>query len=222
MNQGLFITGTDTNIGKTVLSAALMHRYRGEMKVRYWKPVQTGFPEDDDTAVVRTLGECGDAEILDKGVRLPRPLSPHLAAELSGAHIDMHAVSATMREPAGWIVEGAGGVLVPLNETDLMIDLIRLLGMVAVVMTRSALGTINHTLLTLEALRSRRLPIAGVVMGGEPNRENRRAIEKYGCIPVLGELPRFPELDGTVLREWALTELDRHACLRPFLAGDAK
>lgn len=222
MNQGLFITGTDTNIGKTVLSAALMHRYRGEVNVRYWKPVQTGFPEDDDTAVVRTLAGCTAGEILDQGVRLPRPLSPHLSAELSGTHIDMNSVAAIMGGRAGWIVEGAGGVLVPLNDTDLIIDLIRLLGLPAVVMTRSELGTINHTLLTLEALRSRCIPVAGVVMGGEPNRENRRAIETYGRVPVLGEMLPFSNLSSHVLREWALTGLDCHSFLKPFLTGDSR
>jgi dethiobiotin synthase len=222
MNPGLFITGTDTNVGKTVLAAALMHRYRHDFSVRYWKPVQTGFPEDDDTAVVRGLGECSEAEILDTGIRLPRPLSPHLAAALRGTSIDIRALASQARAEAGWIVEGAGGVLVPLNDTELMIDLIRLLGLAAVVMARSALGTINHTLLTLEALRARRIPIAGVVMGGEPNSENRRAVEIYGRVSVLGEMPRFPDLSPTVLREWACAELDRGSCLQLFLAGDSE
>lgn len=222
MNRGLFVTGTDTNIGKTVLAAALMHRYRGEVNVRYWKPIQTGFPEDDDTGVVRTLGGCTDAEILDQGVRLPRPLSPHLSARLSGAHIEVNTVAAMMQEGDGWVVEGAGGVLVPLNEKDLMIDLIQLLGLPSVVMARSSLGTINHTLLTLEALGARGIAVAGVILGGELNRENRQAIEKYGCVPVLGELPRFPNLSSAVLREWAITELDCRSCLQPFLTGDAK
>lgn len=221
MNRGLFVTGTDTNIGKTALSAALMHRYREELSVCYWKPVQTGFPEDDDTAVVRQLGGCSDAEIHDVGIRLPRPLSPHLSAELSGASIDTHAVAGMIHPRAGWIVEGAGGVLVPLNKTDLMIDLIGLLGMTVVVMARSALGTINHTLLTLEALRSRHIPIAGVVMGGERNAQNRRAIETYGCAAVLGEMPRFDNLCAPVLREWACAELDPGGCLKAFLAGGA-
>lgn len=219
MNPGLFVTGTDTNIGKTVLAAALMHRYRKALSVRYWKPVQTGFPEDDDTAVVRRLGSCSEAEILDTGIRLPRPLSPHLAAELNGTNIDMGALVATASAQAGWIVEGAGGVLVPLNNADLMIDLIRLLGLAAVVMARSALGTINHTLLTLEALRSRHIPVAGVVMGGELNRDNRCAIEMYGRVSVLGEMPLIPNLSPTILCEWACAELDRDSCLQPFLAG---
>lgn len=217
MKPGIFVTGTDTNIGKTALSAALMCRYRDEMPVRYWKPVQTGFPEDDDTAVVRALAGCTDAEIHDEGVRLPRPLSPHLSARLIGATIDMAGVAARMPLQSGCIVEGAGGVLVPLNRSDLMIDLIRLLGIAAVVMARPALGTINHTLLTLEALRSRAIPVAGVVMGGEPNHENRRAIEMYGRVAVLGEMPRFPELTPAVLRDWARTELDRDSLLKPFL-----
>ena len=219
MSRGLFVTGTDTNIGKTALAAALMHRYRGEVGVCYWKPVQTGFPEDDDTAVVRRIGSCSDAEIHDRGIRLPRPLSPHLSAELSGAFIDIRAVAGTIRPRAGWIVEGAGGVLVPLNKTDLMIDLICLLGMAVVVMARSALGTINHTLLTLEALRSRHIQIAGVVMGGERNADNRRAIETYGCVSVVGEMPRFAHLSESVLRDWACAELDRDARLKSFLGG---
>lgn len=221
MNRGLFVTGTDTNIGKTTLSAALLHRYRGEMSVCYWKPVQTGSPEDDDTAAVRELGDCTDAEIHADGVRLPRPLSPHLSAQLSGASIDTQAVVSMIHPRAGWIVEGAGGVLVPLNNTDLMIDLIGLLEMAVVVMARSALGTINHTLLTLEALRSRHIPVAGVVMGGERNAENRRAIETYGCVPVLGEMPRFDRLCAPVLRDWACSQLDRGGCLKAFLAGGA-
>lgn len=222
MKPGLFVTGTDTNIGKTVLSAALMHRCRRETSVRYWKPVQTGFPEDDDTAEVRRLGSCSDAEILDTGIRLPRPLSPHLSAGLSHTTIDMSALAATLPAGPGWIVEGAGGVLVPLNNADLMIDLIRLLGLAAVVMTRSTLGTINHTLLTIEALRARHIPVAGVVMGGEPNPDNRRAIEMYGRVSVLGEMPRFAALSAAVLREWACAELDRGSCLRPFLTGDSE
>lgn len=222
MNRGLFVTGTDTSIGKTALAAALMHRYRGELSVCYWKPVQTGFPEDDDTAVVRRLGGCTDAEIHDRGIRLPRPLSPHLSAELSGACIDIDALVSMIHPRAGWIVEGAGGVLVPMNKKDLMIDLICLLGMAVVVMARSSLGTINHTLLTLEALRSRHIPVAGIVMGGERNAENRLAIETYGCVSVLGEMPRFAHLSQPVLREWARAELDRDSCLKAFLAGDAE
>jgi dethiobiotin synthetase len=217
VKRGLFVTGTDTNIGKTILSAALMHRYRPAMPVRYWKPVQTGSPEDDDTATVRNLGECSDVEIHDDGIRLPRPLSPHLSAKLHGVRIHLADILGRAKVSGGWIVEGAGGVLVPLNETELMIDLIAGLGIAAIVMARAALGTINHTLLTVEALRARSIPIAGVVMGGEANPENRRAIETYGRVSVLAEMPRFPDLSAHVLREWARAELDRESRLEEFL-----
>ena len=93
MLRGLFITGTDTGVGKTVTAAALMHRYRGDVPLRYWKPIQTGIEEDDDTAVVRDLGGCAEQEIFDQGVRLPRPVSPHLAARLSGKEIALNSVT---------------------------------------------------------------------------------------------------------------------------------
>ncbi len=218
---GLFVTGTDTNIGKTIVCAALLHRYRKIRTLRYWKPVQTGFPEDDDTATVRDLGQCADAEILVEGVRLPRPLSPHLAARLQGKEIQMQellAPAARADTSRAWIVEGAGGVLVPLNASCLMMDCIVALGMPTLVVTRSSLGTINHTLLTLEALRARAQKIAGVVMVGDRNTENRRAIEEYGKVSVLGEMPQFSLLTPAVLADWAQRELDPLGTLEAVLA----
>lgn len=217
---GLFVTGTDTNIGKTIVCAALLHRYRKNCALRYWKPVQTGFPEDDDTATVRALGQCVDAEILAEGIRLPRPLSPHLAARLHGKEIQMQellAPAARANTSRAWIVEGAGGLLVPLNASHLMMDCIVALGMPTLIVARSSLGTINHTLLTLEALRARAQKIAGVVMVGECNTENRRAIEEYGKISVLGEMPHFSQLTSTVLADWALRELDPQGALEETL-----
>ena len=217
MKPGIFVTGTDTNVSKTVLSAAVMHRYRPILPVRYWKPVQTGFPEDDDTATVRELGLCSPSEIHDCGVRLPRPLSPHLSAQLAGVEIRI-ATILDMAEPgSGWIVEGAGGVFVPLNGAELMIDLMAALGIASLVAARATLGTINHTLLTLEALRARSIPIAGVVMIGDRNPDNRAAIETHGCVPVLGEVPRFAPLSAAALAQWAHDEFDRESRLEAFL-----
>jgi dethiobiotin synthetase len=217
MRRGLFVTGTDTNVGKTVVSAALFHRYRPEVSLCYWKPVQTGIEQDDDTATVRALGECADGEIFDQGVRLPRPVSPHLAARWAGRRITVAALLALWESapvPVRWIVEGAGGVLVPLNEGELMVDLMRALHLPALIVARSTLGTINHTLLTVEALRHRAIPIAGVVMVGPPNPENRRAIEEYGGVPVLGEMPWFEPLTPEGLRTWAQAGLDPDGRLR--------
>jgi len=209
MLRGLFVTGTGTSIGKTVACAALMHRYRPVVPLRYWKPIQTGIEQDDDTAEVRRLGACSAQEIFAEGIRLPRPVSPHLAARWSGVAIRLDEVAAFLPDSATrWIVEGAGGALVPLNDTALMTDLMRTLALPVLVVARSTLGTINHTLLTLEALRARKLRVSGVVMVGEKNPDNRAAIEHYGAVPVLGEMPVWKTLDSACLAHWAETELD--------------
>jgi dethiobiotin synthase len=211
MLHGLFITGTGTDVGKTVVSAALMHRYRSMARMRYWKPVQTGIEQDDDTATVRILGECDDKELFRDGIRLPGPVSPHLAAELSQTSIQIPELAARIAsEPVSvrWVIEGAGGVLVPINNSQSMVDLMVHLQLPVLVVARSELGTINHTLLTLEALRARSLQVAGVVMVGERNSNNRAAIEHRGYVSVLGEMPHIPSLPPDHLKAWANAELD--------------
>ena len=216
--KGLFVTGTDTGVGKTVAAAALMHRYRGSAPLCYWKPIQTGIEIDDDTATVRRLGACADEEVLGQGVRLPRPVSPHLAARWAGRRIDLAELRGMLpRSDTSWIVEGAGGVLAPVNESQTMADWMACLALPVLVVARSGLGTINHTLLSLEALRTRRLRVAGVVMMGEPNSENRAAIEQYGNSPVLGEMPVLAPLYPGLLGAWSVTHLDPQAQLVEFL-----
>lgn len=209
MARGLFVTGTDTGVGKTVVSAAVLLRFRSRFPMCYWKPIQTGIEQDDDTADVRRLAACEPQEVREDGVRLRRPVSPHLAARLANLRIDLDAMGALRSEGlARWVVEGAGGVLVPINEADLMVDLMTRLALPVVVVARSTLGTINHTLLTLEALTSRGLRVAGVVMVGAPDSENRHAIESYGRTRVLGELPHLSPLTPATLEAWARTSLD--------------
>jgi dethiobiotin synthetase len=221
--RGLFVTGTDTSVGKTVVSAALLLRYRGEVPLRYWKPIQTGIEQDDDTADVARLAACRPDEVMETGVGLRRPLSPHLAARLSGVTIEMQPfIDFVKRSTHGLIVEGAGGALVPINDTDLMADLMHGLGLPAVVVARSSLGTINHTLLTLDALRRRSIGIAGVVMVGVPDADNREAIERYGCVSVLGEMPFFDPLTPDALAAWAAEGLDREGRLHELLGSVRK
>jgi malonyl-CoA O-methyltransferase len=210
MVRGVFVTGTDTGVGKTVVSAALVQRYRGQLPVRYWKPIQTGIEQDDDSADVRRLAKCRPEEIRAAGIRLERPVSPHLAARLAGVTIDIEALAEELAaEPdARWIVEGAGGVLVPVSETDLMVDLMILLALPVVIVARSTLGTINHTLLTLEALRARGIRPAGVILAGPPNPENREAIERHGRVAVVGEMPVFTPLTPAALAAWSASGLD--------------
>jgi dethiobiotin synthase len=211
MLRGLFVTGTDTGVGKTVVSAALMHRYRAGIPLRYWKPIQTGIEQDDDTAEVERLGDCRSGEIQRAGIRLRHPVSPHLAARLNGTTIALRPLVDSMvgeRQSIRWIVEGAGGLLVPINNAETMADLISLLRLPVVLVARTSLGTINHTLLALEALGRRALQVAGVVMVGEPDAENRAAIEQFGATVVVGEMPRFARLDAAGLAAWAAAELD--------------
>lgn len=243
--RGLFVTGTDTGVGKTVACAALMVRYRDvSQRLCYWKPIQTGIEQDDDTATVARLIARGgkppasitrrpgpldpatataadeDSErVLNAGVRLPRPLSPHLAARLAGCPIDLDALVNLPAETgaAPFIVEGAGGVLVPLNESALMVDLMVRLALPVIVVTRSGLGTINHTLLTLEALRARRLTIAGVLIVGPPNSDNREAIEQYGHAIVVGMLPTLDSLTPDTLAA-AASVIDPDCRLQTWLA----
>lgn len=219
MMRGLFVTGTDTGIGKTVLCAALLQRYRGIAPLRYWKPVQTGIEQDDDTAEVGRLAAAGDDEILDAGVRLEKPVSPHLAAKWAGETIDPDRLRRMVHGDGEtrWIVEGAGGVLVPLNGETMMADFMAMLGLPVLIAARSGLGTINHTLLTIEALRVRSLAVAGVVMIGDPNDDNAAAMEHYGCVPVIAQMPRLDPLTPESLDAWTTAHFDPHKLLEKLL-----
>lgn len=200
--RGVFVTGTDTGVGKTVVSAVLVRALRRSRAAGYWKPVQTGIEEDDDTAEVARLASCAPEEICNEGVRLERPLSPHLSARLAGRRIDFDrllAVGNRLAPERFWVIEGAGGLLVPLNDKRMIADLIAALGLPVVIAARSGLGTINHTLLTVEALRRRNLPIASVVLVGAPNAENRLAIETWGRVPVRGEIPFLTSVDPAAI-----------------------
>lgn len=175
--RGFFVTGTDTGVGKTVVSAVLAAS-RGW---GYWKPIQTG--AESDTAEVARLTGC---RVWDRGERLPDPVSPHLAARRVGKTIDLEAIVAQAPFKDEWIVEGAGGVLVPINDSEKMVDLMRMLDLPVVIATRTTLGTINHTLMTIQTLRAHGLEIAKVVMVGDPNPDNQDAIERYGKVVVDG------------------------------------
>ena len=194
--NGYFVTGTDTNVGKTVLSAMLV----AALDAVYWKPVQTGASEGTDRDSVRAWTEVPEARLPAERYCFDPPVSPHLAAREAGVRISLEA----FRFPAAptdrkWIVEGAGGVMVPLNERDLMRDLMRKIGFPVVVAARTALGTINHTLLTLSALHDAHLPICGVALIGDENAGNCRAIEHFGNIRVLGHIPILEKINRAAL-----------------------
>jgi dethiobiotin synthase len=197
----LFITGTDTNVGKTVLSALLcaaLHR-------SYWKPIQTGIVEGSDRTAVITYAGISEAQALPENYRFEPPVSPHLAARMAGVRIELKNVIRPAT-PNSLIIEGAGGVLVPINDRDLMVDLMVHLSAPVVLATRCTLGTINHTLLSITVLRQAGVSVKGVVMIGDANEDNRRAIEHYGNIAVVGWIPMLAKIH----REALLDVYNRH------------
>jgi dethiobiotin synthetase len=185
VKESLFVTGTDTNVGKTLLSALLVAARDGI----YWKPIQTGASEGTDRQTVIKLAEIPESRALPECYRFDPPVSPHLAAEASGVKIDLARIQAPADLSRPVVAEGAGGILVPINDSELMLDLARHLGFPIVIAARAALGTINHTLLTVRALLCAKIPIKGVVMIGHRNKDNERSIEHFGATPVLGSIP---------------------------------
>jgi dethiobiotin synthetase len=186
MTSNFFITGTDTNVGKTVLSALLVSALDGT----YWKPIQSGASEGTDRCSVMRWAELKEQKTLPECYCFDPPVSPHLAARMSNAQIDLSQIHAPDQSHNSRIIaEGAGGILTPLNDRQTMLDLARQLDFPVIVASRTSLGTINHTLLTLRALREAGAPLRGVVMIGEENNDNRRAIEWYGKVPVIGHVP---------------------------------
>jgi dethiobiotin synthetase len=194
--HGFFVTGTDTDVGKTVVSAWLL----AHLDACYWKPVQAGAEPETDASAVRRLAEVSPDRILPEAYLLPDPLAPHEAARRAGLSIDMGKLGPP---PCGrcLVVEGAGGLLVPLNDGAFVIDLAMELHLPVILVARSTLGTINHTLLSLEAIRRRGLPLAGVVVNGPETPHNRAAIERYGQVQVIAEIPWLETVTRSALRE---------------------
>jgi dethiobiotin synthetase len=208
MKPALFVTGTDTNVGKTVLSALLCVA----LDATYWKPIQTGndgLPEGIDRLTVMRLAGLPQERTLPERYLFGLPVSPHLAAREDGATIDLADIRLPKNPGGRLIIEGAGGVLVPVNDSQLMIDLIRHLNVPALVAARSSLGTINHTLLTVEALRARSIEIVGVVAIGNPNTENEHAIEHYGDVAIVGRVPHLEVINPQVLLDVYHTRFNR-------------
>jgi len=197
--QGIFVTGTDTGIGKTLVSAVLTCAWDAD----YWKPVQTGLADEaGDTVTVQELAALDASRLHAPTYALQASLSPWAAAPLEDVSIDATAIRAPDFTRT-LIVEGAGGLYVPIDASTMMIDLIDKLGFPVVLVARSGLGTINHTLLSVKALRLKGVPVLGVVMVGALNPGNRHAIEQFGGCSVLLEIPHLDIIDATVVRSLA-------------------
>lgn len=198
MKNALVITGTDTDIGKTVVSAAIC----AALDIPYWKPVQSGMEDATDSDRLRALGA---KTILPEAYKFALPASPHISAAAEGREI----TPATLALPLGPVViEGAGGLMVPLTPDDLLIDLFASWRAPVILCARTALGTINHSLLSLEALRARLCPILGVVFIGDAAPEVEDSIIRFGKTRHLGRMPFLDPLNSTTLSQAAHRHLD--------------
>lgn len=187
--RGVFVTGTDTDVGKTIVSAWLTHHWQAD----YWKPVQSGMTDGSDFDRIKQL--VPSAKIHPSAYTLAAPLSPHEAAKLEGKTLKLEELVLPKTDNV-LVVEGAGGAMVPLNDDQLMTDVMVHLGLPVVVVARSGLGTINHTLLTLSALRARGISVLGVVMNGPENPANAQAIEHFGAVKVLAQIPKLSHISN--------------------------
>ncbi|MFM7361344.1 MAG: dethiobiotin synthase [Cyanobium sp.] len=204
----LVICGTDTDVGKTVVSALVVQG----LGARYWKPVQSGMEGGGDSGRVRALLDLPPDRLLPEAYRLEAPVSPHWAAERMGVTIDPArlALPDERHAPGPLVVETAGGLMVPLRSDWLQIDQLVRWGLPVLLVARSGLGTLNHTLLSLEALRRRGIPVLGLVLNGPLHPDNPRTLAALGETAVLAELPPLEPLEATGLqRLWLASDLPR-------------
>lgn len=193
----LFITGIGTDVGKTIASAIITEALGAD----YWKPVQAGDLNDSDSHKIESYVSNSKTVIHPNSYALTTPASPHLAAELDQITISLDQIQEPQTQNH-LVVEGAGGVFVPLNDTDCVIDLIQP-DYKVIVVSRHYLGSINHTLLTIEALKNRNLVIAGIVFNGNENKATESIILNKTGIPYIGRIQQEPYFDKNVVREYA-------------------
>ncbi|WP_407155587.1 dethiobiotin synthase [Bradyrhizobium sp. STM 3557] len=195
MTARIVVTGTDTGIGKTVFAAGLT----GALDGNYWKPVQSGLDGETDSDTVRRLAGVPAERILPERYRLATPVSPHLAAEIDGIAIDSDELELPAT-PNPLVIEGAGGLMVPLTREITYLDMFARWRAPLVLCARTTLGTINHTLLSIAALRARSIPLIGIAFIGDANGDSEQTIVAMGRTRHLGRLPHLPQLDAGTLR----------------------
>jgi dethiobiotin synthetase len=207
------ITGSDTDVGKTLVSAVLMKALHGT----YWKPIQSGAMVDNDRDMIQRLTGLDDGHFMEEVYSLQQPLSPHQAAKIDGVTIDpskiiLPPVDQIVNRPL--IIEGAGGIMVPITDNYLMLDLFKDLGLPVLVVCRNRLGVINHMLMTLEVLKSRSIPVIGFISsGGSGEPDNLATISRLGGVPLLATLPEMTQKDIQEL-DLQLTNIDTTSVLR--------
>jgi dethiobiotin synthetase len=189
-NNIYFITGIGTGIGKTIISAILTEKLQAD----YWKPIQSGDLDVSDSLHIKQLISNPKTVIHPERYRLGQPLSPHLSAKIDGVHINIADIKLPETNN-NLIIEGAGGLMVPLNDQDLILDLIKSLHVKVIVVSQNYLGSINHTLLTLQVLKFNNIQVEGIIFNGAPNPESEAYIQNYTEIKILGRIPKMSIID---------------------------
>ena len=195
MKKTYFVTGIGTEIGKTISSAVLVEK----LKADYWKPIQAGDLDNSDTLKVQNLISNVISKFHPEVYRLTQPFSPHYAAELDGVNIDLNKIIIPQTNNS-LIIEGAGGLMVPINRKDLMIDLIQKLDVEVILISKNYLGSINHTLLSVEALKSRNINIKGIIFNGVKNEASESIILERTQLNYLGSIPEMENVDKLTVK----------------------
>jgi len=190
MNNTYFVTGIGTGIGKTIVSSILTEKLQAD----YWKPIQSGDLEISDSLFVGNLISNTKTVIHPERYRLGQPLSPHLSAKIDGVHITTDSIKKPITDNS-LIIEGAGGLMVPLNDKELICDLIKSLDAKVIVVSQNYLGSINHTLLTLEVLKANKISVEGLIFNGPANAETEDYIQNYSGVKVIGKVPFMSRID---------------------------
>jgi dethiobiotin synthetase len=193
----IFVTGIGTDVGKTIASSIITESLQAD----YWKPIQAGDLDNSDSHKIERYISNDKTVIHPNSYKLNTPASPHLAAEIDGITIDIHRVSAPDTDNH-LVIEGAGGLFVPLNNQDTIVDLIQS-DYKVVVVSRHYLGSINHTLLTIEALHNRKIAIAGIIFSGEKNDATESIILSKTGIKFIGRIEQEPYFDQNVIKDYA-------------------
>ncbi|GLH81026.1 ATP-dependent dethiobiotin synthetase BioD [Bradyrhizobium sp. SSBR45G] len=205
MAQCIVVTGTDTGIGKTVFAAGLT----ALLGACYWKPVQAGLAEETDSRRVQRLGDLGDDRVIPEAYRLAEPASPHLAARREGIRIDPQSLVPPEAGDRPVVIEGAGGVMVPLDVDTLYLDVFARWRFPVVLCARTSLGTINHSLLSLAALRSRGIDVRGIAFIGDAAPDSEDTICRVGAVKRLGRLPWLTPLTPQSLQQAFAAQFQR-------------
>lgn len=195
----IFITGIGTEVGKTLVSAIIVEA----LNYDYWKPIQSGNLDRSDTVIVKDLIKNPITQFHPESYRLTKALSPHAAASIDGCEIELSEINRPQTNTP-IVIEGAGGLMVPLNETSLLVDLILKLKVSVVLVAKNYLGSINHTLLSIEALKIRNIPIFGIIFNGDPTPKSEEIILKRSEVKYLGSIVNEEQIDRDCVARYAL------------------